>query len=149
MSTDSKRDDVVEFPFQGITIKPTPDQFKAWSQTADGLPIEEWISDLADDAAVRLAYSERTFPIVVVLKRPVEFGSKTIERLELREGRLADLKGIKVGGELPIDTLTTIVSRMSGQPPQVIERLSAADAGEVNAIALDFYGRCLGAGRKR
>ena len=141
--------DVVEFPFQGITIKPTPDQFKAWSQTANDIPIEEWLADLADDAAVRLSYSERTFPIVVVLKRPVEFGSKTIERLELREGRLADLKGIKVGGELPIDTLTTIVSRMSGQPPQVIERLNAADAGEVNAIALDFYGRCLGAGRKR
>jgi hypothetical protein len=149
MSTDPKTEDVLEFPFQGITLKPTPDQFKAWSSSAGDVPVSEWLAGVADDAAVRLAYHERTFPIVITLTKPVQFGSQTIEQLSIREGRAGDLKGVKIGGELAIDTLTTIVSRLAGQPPAVIERLCATDAGEVNALALDFYGQCLGAGRKR
>lgn len=141
--------DVVEFPFQGLTVKPSPDQFKAWAASAGDQPVADWLAEVADDAAVRLAYTERTFPIVIELKQPVEYGSKRITQLSIRAGRLGDLNGVKLGGEVPINELMKIAARMAGEVTQVIERLGAADAGEVMSLALDFYGQCLGAGKTR
>jgi hypothetical protein len=143
-------DDVIEFPFEGLTLKPTVDQFKAWRQTAGDVPIEEWLANMADDAAVRLSYDERTFPVVIQLKTPVRITS-TVELTELsmREGRLSDMQGIKIGGEINTDDLVKIAARMSGQAPTTISKLGARDAGEVMAIALEFFGRCLGAGKRR
>lgn len=142
--------DIIEFPFEGLTIRPTADQYKAWKQSAGDVPLDEWLAELADDAAVRLAYNERTFPIEIELHTPVQVTSKeTITKLSIREGRVSDMQGIKLGGELAIDDLVKIASRMSGQAPTTIQRLNARDAGEVMAIALEFFGLCLGAGKRR
>lgn len=92
---------------------------------------------------------ERTWPHVVNLKYPIEFGSERITRLELRRGRVGDTKGLKLSGEVPMDHLVTIASRLSGQPVRVIEMLDVEDAGEVMDAALDFFAMCLATGKKR
>lgn len=142
--------DIIEFPFEGLNVKPSPDQFKAWRQTAGDQPLDEWLAELADDAAVRLSYTERSFPIEIELKTPVQVTSReTLTKLSVREGRLSDMQGIKLGGEISADDLVKIVSRQTGQAPTTIQRLSARDSGEVMAIALEFFGQCLGAGKRR
>ncbi len=91
----------------------------------------------------------RTWPIVVKLKIPIEFGQETIRQLELRRGRMGDLKGIRLSGtDLPADSLMLVASRMSGQPLGVIERLDADDAGAVSEVVLDFFARSLSTGTK-
>lgn len=130
----------------GITLRPSPDQHAAWSDAAAGAPLADWLEDLADDAATA---KERTWPVVIRLRYPVTIGSETTDELRLRRGCIRDLKGMKLSGEMPTEHLMTIASRLSGQTTQVIERLDQEDAGEVMAIAIDFYGACLGAGKKR
>lgn len=87
------------------------------------------------------------WPKIVKLKHPVTFGEEVIEELKFRRGKLGDIKGMKLGSEVAANDLCLIAARMAGQPPKVIEMLDVEDGGEVLSIALDFYGRCLGAGK--
>lgn len=134
-----------------VSVQATPDQLTAWSRSAAAaeMPLAEWLADVADDASVALSYSERTWPVVIELKHPIDRGGQRIARIEMKRGSAGVLKGMKLGGEIPIEQLFTIASRLSGQFPDVIEKLSPEDSGEVLAIALGFYGQCLGTGRTR
>lgn len=129
-----------------VTVRATAEQLAAWTAKAGERPVAEWLCDLAEleQSATPLAW-----PVVVQLRVPVEFGSRTIATIEMRRGRLGDIKGMKLSGEMPTDQLILIASRLSGQPVQVIERLDMEDAGEVMAAAMGFYGSCLGGGRTR
>jgi hypothetical protein len=89
-----------------------------------------------------------TWPRVVKLKHPIDFGKERIEELEFRRGRAGDAKGIAFGETVGGDQLNLLASRLCGQPIKVIEMLDIDDAGEVMEIALDFYKAYLGAGRK-
>lgn len=131
----------------GVTLRPSAERFAEWTRHAGGQPIVAWLEAIADAEAAQTAV--RTWPVSIQLKHPVELGSQHITHLELRRGRLADIKGMKLSGEMPTEHLITIASRLSGQTTQVIERLDAEDAGEVMAIAIDFYGTCLGGGKTR
>lgn len=91
---------------------------------------------------------ELPWPRIITLAHPIDFGSQRITSLEFRRGRLGDIKGLKLSEQVPTDQLITIASRMCGQLPAVLERLDVDDAAEVMAIALGFYGKCLGGGRK-
>lgn len=88
-------------------------------------------------------------PVTLKLKHPIEFGKdKLIEELTFRRGRMGDLKGLVLREDsIPWDAILTIASRMSGQPTQVIDRLDEDDVGEVTAIAVGFYTRCLATGQ--
>lgn len=90
----------------------------------------------------------RTWPVVVTLKHPFDYGDTRIESLTLRRGSLKQFKGMKLGTEIPVEQLILIASRLSGQPVGVIEGIDMEDAGEVMAAALDFCEQCLRAGRK-
>jgi hypothetical protein len=79
----------------------------------------------------------------------VDFGSQRITSLEFRRGRAGDIKGLKLAETVPTDQLFLVASRLCGQPVKVIEMLDVDDAAEVMALALGFYGRCLGGGTKR
>ncbi|HET7500654.1 MAG TPA: phage tail assembly protein [Kofleriaceae bacterium] len=94
------------------------------------------------------ARPERTWPVTIPLRYPIEFAGQRIESLTFRRGRIGDIKGMKFSGEMPAEQLVRIASRLSGQEAQVIERLDMEDSGEVMAIATDFFARCLGAGKK-
>lgn len=99
-------------------------------------------ADIADVEVV-----ERTWPSVVKLAYPVQFGDQSIDALTFRRGRLADLKGIKIDGVPTVDQLIAIASRMCGQPLKVLESLDSDDSGEVFEIVLGFFARSLGAGK--
>lgn len=90
-----------------------------------------------------------TWPRVVPLTYPVDFGSQRITALEFRRGRAGDLKGIKLGESIAADQLLLVASRLCAQPLKVIESLDVDDSAEVMAIALSFFGRCLGGGIAR
>lgn len=128
-----------------ISLKPTVEQHEAWAAAAGDSPMAEWLAAVADEAASRSAPA--TWPMVIQLKVPIVFGSQTIETLEIRRGKLSDIKGMRLGGDLSASDLMTIASRISGQTTNVIERLDMEDAGEVMAVALSFYAKFLKAGR--
>jgi len=102
-----------------------------------------------DEAAAEAKAAEPAWPRVVVLAHPIDFGSQHITQLEFRRGKLGDIKGMKLSGELPADNLSLIASRMCGQPVAALALLDVDDAGEVMALAMDFYQRCLTAGKTR
>jgi hypothetical protein len=105
---------------------------------------EQTVKEMAADAIAR------TWPWVITLKHPVDFGDERITSLTVRRGRLGDLKGIKLGGDaMPADHLMLVASRMTGQPLKVIESLDPEDAEEVMSLVLDFFAKCLGGGRTR
>lgn len=88
---------------------------------------------------------KRVWPFTVNLKHPVQLGElTTVTSLTLRRGKLGDLKGVKLSGEIAADSLMLVASRMCGQPLKVIESLDPEDAQEVMALVLDFFGKCLG-----
>ncbi|HEX4455705.1 MAG TPA: phage tail assembly protein [Kofleriaceae bacterium] len=84
---------------------------------------------------------------VITLKRPIDFAGERITSLELRRGRLGDLKGIGMGDIPPIDQLLLIVSRMCGKPVAALELIDVEDSGSVLEAALSFFARCLGGGK--
>lgn len=143
---------VVDIDNGDIAVHPTNEQRVAWSQAAAVAEqsIASWLADLADVAAADAADAPkvRVWPVVIQLKHPVDLGSKQITELELRRGSLSHMKGIKLASELPADQLMLIASRLSGQTIQAIERLDIEDAGEVMAVAMDFYAKFLGSGKR-
>ncbi len=89
-----------------------------------------------------------TWPRVVTLSHPIEWGSEQVTTLSFRRGKAGDMKGIKVVADgIDSDSLILIASRMSGRPIELISKLDVDDAAEVLAIAMGFYGRCLAGGR--
>lgn len=87
---------------------------------------------------------EREFPFEVKLAHPIVFGSKTIESLVFRRGRAGDLEGVPIDGVPPMDKILLIASRMCNTPVAALRLLDGDDTSEVVAIALGFFGRCLG-----
>ncbi len=93
------------------------------------------------------ANTHDTWPRVVTLSYPVEWGSEHVTSLSFRRGRAGDLMGIKLARDgVDADSLMLVASRMSGRPLELIQKLDVDDAREVMAIALGFYGRCLNGG---
>lgn len=90
---------------------------------------------------------EAQWPVVVKLKRPVEFADEFIASLTFRRGRMGDLKGMTLDGVPPVDKVLLLASRMCGKPVAALELLDADDGPEVLAVALGFFATCLGAGR--
>lgn len=130
-----------------VIVQPTPDQLEAWGKEAGSeRTLDAWLSELADAACVKAA--KRTWPVVLQLHDPVTLGNNiTVDTLTLRRGKLGDLKGIKLGGEVPTEHLISVASKMSGQPTQIIEGLGPDDSGEVMSIVLDFFAKSLTAGK--
>lgn len=110
---------------------------------AFGEKLEQVAPDAAEDDK-----PARPWPFVVKLKTPVEFGKETILEITLRRGRMGDLKGVKLSGEISADALMLVASRISGQPLGVIERLDVDDSGGIFEVVLDFFARSLSSGTK-
>lgn len=91
----------------------------------------------------------KTWPRVVVLRHPFDFGNERVTKLEFRRGKLGDAKGLNLSEGLSMDDLFTIAARLSGRPPKLIGELDAEDAPEVMEVAMDFFSSCLGAGKTR
>lgn len=85
----------------------------------------------------------------LTLKKPVRFGEDTISVLEFREPEGADWRGLvmRTDGVIDMDTMMTLASRLSGQPPSVIDRLKGRDFSDTLAIVGGFIGGGQGTGK--
>ena len=111
------------------------------------------MSDADDPEALAEAkriLGDREWPVTVPLGTPIQFGKDTIAELVFQRGNFGVLKGMNIPVDRTphIDELMTIASRLCGRPLKVIEQLDPDDADEVVAIALGFFGRCRGAGKR-
>lgn len=115
------------------------------------MPADEATTDALAEALAAEILAKRDWPVTVALREPIDFGKQHIESLTFRDGRTGDLKGLGTKpGEMPTDDqLLQIAARMCGQPPGVIEKLSAEDGGEAKELALGFWLRCQPGGRTR
>lgn len=110
--------------------------------------------DATDDAkateAAKALVAERQWPVTIKLGTPVEFGKETITELVFQRGNFGVLKGLALDiSRTPnIDEIAVIASRLCGKSLKVIELLDPSDVDEVAAIAIGFFGRCRGAGKK-
>jgi hypothetical protein len=130
-----------------IAVRPSGDQLLAWSDAAGDMPLDAWLAELADEAT---AGEVRSWPVAITLRSPVDFAGQRITAIEVRRGKLGDLKGIKLGGgDMAAEQLMAVASRMCGQPMKVIESLDPDDAGEVMPLVLDFFATCLKGGKRR
>lgn len=133
-----------------VSLQPDRERFEAWAKAAGDVSVSEWLAALADEAAgIGEKSPPITWPVRIPLRTPVDLGSQRITEIEMRRGRLGDIKGMKLASEMPTDHLFLVASRLSGQPIRVIESLDQDDAGEVMSVAMGFYGSCLGGGRTR
>lgn len=111
-------------------------------------------SQTADDpealAEAKRILAERAWPFTLALSVPIQFGKETLESLVFQKGNLGVMKGMNIPVDRTpnIDELMTIASRLCGRPLKVIEMLDPDDANEVVNIALGFFGRCRGAGKR-
>ena len=107
--------------------------------------------DKDDPAAV--AEAKRllnAWPVTVTLSAPITFNKETIDELVFPKGTFGVLKGLNIAiDRMPtIDELMMIASRLCGRPITVIERLDPDDASEVATVAILFFSRCRGAGKR-
>lgn len=77
---------------------------------------------------------------VIELSEPIQFGSETISRLELRKPHAGDLRGLRDVGDY-FATCLDLAAKLAGQPPSVLDRLGLKDAEKVIEVAGPFvYG---------
>jgi hypothetical protein len=103
---------------------------------------------MSDETEIDVIEAEE-WPRTVTLRHPVDFGKERITSLEFRRGQLGDLKGVKLGESLPVESVCMVASRLCGKSVKIIELLDAEDAGEVTEIAMRFFARCLSTGPRR
>lgn len=115
------------------------------SDTTAGMNADEEATALAEAQRI---LAEREWPFTLELAVPVQFGKETIEALVFQRGTFGVLKGMEVDRAPNVDDLIVMAARLCGRSPKVIELLDPIDADEVITIALNFFGRCRGAGRR-
>jgi hypothetical protein len=135
-----------------------PDQLEAWTRAAGDKPLAQWLTEIADAAALshELVGDDpkalEVWPREIKLAYPVKDAhGETITRLMVRRGVAADIRGLRLPAkteEISADLILKVASRLAGCEAYIIDKLDGDDAGEVNRIAVSFLGRCLGGGSK-
>jgi len=115
------------------------------------MPAEQDIlEDPAAFAEAQRIAGERTWPATVRLGTPIEFGKETITELVFQKGNLGIIRGLNITFDtMPkYEELMAIAARLCGKSLKVIELLDPDDADEVITMAVGFFARCRGAGKK-
>ncbi len=77
-------------------------------------------------------------PVVIKLRHPITFGSRTIEQITIRPVKAKDLRSIKPGSD-PMATTLLMASKLSGQTDEVIDELSGDDLRDVLDAVNTFF----------
>ena len=77
-------------------------------------------------------------PTIIKLSEPVEFGKDVITELVIQQPRAADVKHLGDITKLSQSDLQGLVSRLSGRPSQVIDKLCLADVFAAENAVADF-----------
>ncbi len=133
---------------EALNLLGDEEQIAAWTRAAGDKPLEAWLAEIADTAAA--VKGEPTWPVVVKLRHPVDLGKdEHITELTFQRGKTSHIRGMALGEKVLTDQLITVAARLCGHPVRVIEELDVDDASEVMGIALRFFGKCLGGGKRR
>jgi hypothetical protein len=71
------------------------------------------------------------------LRWPIQFGSETITKLEIRRPKGKDLRKMRVDQPGQVTTLD-LISRLTGQPSAVVDEMDSEDIEEVGEIIKGF-----------
>ena len=84
------------------------------------------------------------------LKEPIVMGSETITELQFRKPRAKDFRPLPIEGQT-VGQVLDVMGKLCGQPPVVMDELSAEDFGEVAALFSTFMpvGPTTGSGPSR
>lgn len=93
--------------------------------------------------------TEYKFPITIELSEPLKVGKNgtTLDRLEIRQPRIGDLRGITVQVGMDFDSILKIAQRIVTNFPQgeeelYMDRIPAEDGDLLMRVARDFLMRC-------
>lgn len=85
-----------------------------------------------------------TWPLVHVLKRPVETPSGTLDRLELREPTTADFLQYGVlDGVLDGQRIIDLVAALSGKPQPTLKVLPGVEMLKLSKRLTDFFSQAV------
>jgi hypothetical protein len=84
-------------------------------------------------------------PVVVRLRKPIEFGDRRVDQLSIRPPRAKDLRRIK-DSDTQVQTALNMAGWLTGEVSQVIDELEGEDLSEVLKVVNDFFGKLLGTG---
>ena len=83
--------------------------------------------------------------ITVELKKPIQFGSELITKIEFfKEIKAKHLRDMPMSNEMKWGDFLTVAQKISDRPPSVFDELSFEDLGQIANIV----GEALGAGGK-
>jgi Phage tail assembly chaperone proteins, E, or 41 or 14 len=77
-------------------------------------------------------------PVVINLKKPITFGSRTVEQLTIRPVKAKDLRRISKG-ESPMQLSLNMAGWLSGEIKEVIDELEGEDLAEVLKVVDGFF----------
>lgn len=86
-------------------------------------------------------------PVVITLRKPIEFGKTTVTELTIRPVKGKDLRRLKPSDPPLVQTLN-MLSWLSGQPLQVVDELEGDDLGKALGVVNDFLFATQGTGEK-
>lgn len=76
--------------------------------------------------------------IVVKLKEPIEFGSRTIEELVIRKPKAKDMRKFPLNPQM--GDMLDLASVLAGEPTSVLDELSVPDMTRIIEVIGDFLG---------
>ena len=76
--------------------------------------------------------------VTLKLQNPVHYGSEIIDSMTLSPVKAKHLRGLSL--DLNMDECLTLLGRISGHPPSVIDELSFADVQRLLEKVTDFLG---------
>jgi hypothetical protein len=84
-------------------------------------------------------------PVVIKLKSPITFGSRTVEQLTIRAPKAKDLRRVNQSAS-PMQTSLDMASWLTGELKEVIDELEGDDLRDVLKVVDDFFTRLRGTG---
>ncbi len=86
-------------------------------------------------------------PVIIKLRKPITFGSKTLDQLTIRPLKAKDLRRMK-DSDSALQSTLNMASYLSGEVSQVIDELEGDDLREVLEVVNDFFHAIQGTGDK-
>jgi hypothetical protein len=77
-------------------------------------------------------------PVVVRLRKPITFGNRTVEQLNIRPPKAKDMRRMRES-DGRMATALKMASLLTGEIDEVIDELEGLDLGEVIGVVNDFF----------
>lgn len=86
-------------------------------------------------------------PVTIKLRKPITFGSRTVEQLTIRPIKAKDLRRLK-DSDSDLAKAIAMACHLTGEITEIIDELQGADLAEVLKVVNDFFHAIHGTGEK-